>query len=349
MTADELKLKIDAFFGMDGKMTQDGDSAEIEYFSPTGIARWLMSGFTHGTGNGRSTALGSGAWVMTSIVQQAASINSITKQPHLAEQAGVAERNKMSLQDYNSTNTPILGPIHDTVHDTDVFFSWSQLQGRRLFTKTVWQKCGYLPIPDISPAGILCVSTMRVSVDKGLIPTHHLVVSRSEDTLIVVDKSFNLYSYEQVEPIYLQKQRTSEQSTVENTTYVSETLINTNIHQSPSPSSIPFVPQNLDKNDVSADKYEGFDIIKEQNEHKGKCAYVPECFTAQDEKQLGELKEEAYCVFHMLHFLRVTQKKGRDAWIDLACNLMEDLMGWRSWKAVKAVLLNTGHSGADQG
>ena len=36
-TADELKLKIDAYFGMDGKMTQDGDSGEIEYFSPTGI------------------------------------------------------------------------------------------------------------------------------------------------------------------------------------------------------------------------------------------------------------------------------------------------------------------------
>ncbi len=57
---------------------------------------------------------------------------------------------------------------------------------------------------------------------------------------------------------------------------------------------------------------------------------------------MGELKEEAYCVFHMLHYLRVTQKKERDAWIDLAWDLMEDILGWRKWSAVKKLLLETG-------
>ncbi len=36
-TADKLKLKIDAYFGMDGTITQDQEGCKIEYFSPTGI------------------------------------------------------------------------------------------------------------------------------------------------------------------------------------------------------------------------------------------------------------------------------------------------------------------------
>jgi len=229
-------------------------------------------------------------------------------------------------------------PIHDAVHDIDIFFSWSQLQGRRLFTAKVWQKRGYLPIPDIAPAAVLCLSTIRVQHTEKVIPSYYMVVSRSEDTLTIVDTSCNLYSYEQVEPIYVQKRRTS----VESTTSAVETSINTSIHSSPSPSPLPFVPQKVDRNDVSADVHEGFVIIKQEKDHKGKAAYVPECFTVEDEQTLGLWKEEAYCVFHMLHYLRVTQQKGKDAWIDLACNLMEDLMGWRSWQAVKALLLNSG-------
>lgn len=38
MTADELKVKIDAYFGMDGKMTPDYEDYKIEYLSPTGIS-----------------------------------------------------------------------------------------------------------------------------------------------------------------------------------------------------------------------------------------------------------------------------------------------------------------------
>jgi len=42
MNADELKLKLDAYFGMNGTMTPDHEDYKIEYCSPTGISLLIV-------------------------------------------------------------------------------------------------------------------------------------------------------------------------------------------------------------------------------------------------------------------------------------------------------------------
>ena len=65
------------------------------------------------------------------------------------------------------------------------------------------------------------------------------------------------------------------------------------------------------------------DETRSRGKNQGKKAtskgwvYVPENLSQDDKDSLGELRESAYCVFHLLHLFRVLREQDREAWVDL--------------------------------
>ena len=88
---------------------------------------------------------------------------------------------------------------------------------------------------------------------------------------------------------------------------------------------------------VNNEQKSGFQLLSDnytENE-TGKATskgwvYVPENLSQDDKDRLGDLRESAYCVFHLLHLFRVLREQDREAWVDLNYDYCDThIVEWR--------------------
>lgn len=79
--------------------------------------------------------------------------------------------------------------------------------------------------------------------------------------------------------------------------------------------------------------------------NKTPWAYVPSGLTKQDKQNLGQQLELAYCVMHLIHYLRVRQNLGKHDWIALGAKYCVEVFGGKegcNWYKTREIMLKSG-------
>jgi hypothetical protein len=232
-----------------------------------------------------------------------------------------------------------------------VFWSYGQAAGEGYLSKSQWRKRHRQPLPD-APTAIVVRKT-GIADGWGDYP---IIEDRGNDIYLVAAKYYWVIHKDHTEPLQSIAKghaTASGQESVVNSPG-NENVIQSQIavpiscipssnqspsHVHPSPLITTIDRKEADENSIPVEETRGFTIINrhEKSVNKG-GTFVPENFSTQDGLRLGDLLEEAYCVFHNMHLFRVIRRLPKDAWIDLHYDYFDRRLP--NWRKLRPMLLD---------
>lgn len=235
-----------------------------------------------------------------------------------------------------------------------VFWSYTQATNQGFLSKSQWAQRKRQPIEDAP-----FVIVVRKSAKSGGWGIHPILEDLGEDIYLIATDYYYVIHKDNTVPI---EPKVSRKSTtcaglssndnsgesgnaigVESQVFVSSSCISSSNQPSSSvPPSLPITSidrKEVDENSIPVGKTRDFMIINRHESCVNKpCAFVPENFSREDEARLGDLAEEAYCVFHNMHLFRVIRRLPKDAWIDLNYDYFDRLLP--HWRKLRPMLLD---------
>lgn len=197
-----------------------------------------------------------------------------------------------------------------------------------LLSRSRWKERGRYVPPNTEPFGYVVTKTERVH---GLLATYIVVTDLGNERYLVADQAdprncYAVFAYDQ---------------TVQKSGALLQVTSNLSPLPLPSlPSYVPPLGEHIDVTPYNSLMLRRKNVFRKAVDvNKAFWAYVPESLTDVDRHNLGDDLGVAYCVFYWLHFFRVSQKRPKDAWIDLSSVFCEDFFGWRLWSRVKQKLI----------